>query len=130
MNSHKKIGRILGFIPIPPGSPFRFFISNLILSFIIEECIGTYFISFALGLLLSYDMYKKNKLRIKILEDCVLEETFMQEELSEFGVGEFQYDSDKVNNEDRDSIFENSLWINKVKRKSPKRGFSLIFRRN
>ena len=111
LNSNKYTGKLFGIINIPSGTPFRFILANAALSSIIEILIGTYFISAILAIIMSYEMYRKNKIRIEILENCILEEIFMEEELEIYGVGEFIYDSPIVTNGDRNSIFIDSLNI-------------------
>jgi hypothetical protein len=68
--------------------------------------VGTYFISSLFGIVLSVDMYYKNKKRDYILEKCIAEEIFMGFDLKEYGVGEFSEDPLYVTDSDRDSIFE------------------------
>ena len=109
LNSNKITGRLFGIIPIPEGSLLKFILVNLALSTAIEIFIGTYFISSLLGIILSYEMYRKSKLRLEILDYCLVDEIFMQEELDRNGVGEFTEDSTYVNDEDRDYIFTDSL---------------------
>jgi hypothetical protein len=109
LNSNKYTGKLFGIIGIPPGTPFHFILANSSLVFIIEVFIGTYFISGILAIIMSYEMYRKNKLRIEILENCILGEIFMKEELEKYGVGEFIYDSLEVTDDDRNSIFIDSL---------------------
>lgn len=109
LNSNKITGKLFGFITIPKGGLLKFILANLILSTLIEIFIGTYFISSLLGILLSYEMYRKNKLRLEILDYCLVDEIFMQEELDRHGVGEFTEDSPYVTDEDRDYIFLDSL---------------------
>ena len=111
LNSNRYTGKLFGIINIPSGTPFHFILANLALSTTIEIFIGTYFISGILAIIMSYEMYRKNKLRIEILENCILEEIFMGEELKTYGVGEFMYDSPIVTNGDRNSIFIDSLNI-------------------
>ena len=111
LNSNKYTGKLFGIIDIPSGTPFRFILANVALSSTIEIFIGTYFISVILAIIMSYEMYRKNKLRIEILENCILEEIFMEGELEEYGVGEFIYDSPIITNRDRNSIFIDSLNI-------------------
>ena len=111
LNSNKYTGKLFGIINIPSGTPFHFILANVVLSVTIEIFIGTYFISAILAIIVSYEMCRKNKLRIEILENCILEEIFMGEELETYGVGEFIYDSPIVTNGDRNSIFIDSLNI-------------------
>ena len=111
LNSNKYTGKLFGIIDIPSGTPFRFILANVALSSTIEIFIGTYFISVILAIIMSYEMHRKNKLRIEILENCILEEIFMEGELEEYGVGEFIYDSPIITNGDRNSIFIDSLNI-------------------
>lgn len=117
MNSRKDTGRILGIIPIPSGSPFKFILANLIFCSLLEIFIGFYFLSFFLLIVISYDMILKNKMRIEILENCILEEIVMAEDLKENGVGEWEYDSPTVTDEDRNSIFLDYLWVIKSRNK-------------
>ena len=126
MDSRKDTGIILGFIPIPKGTPFHFFIINLMFSAFIEMSVGTYFIVPFISLLICYDMYIKNDLRIKILENCLVDEIFMEEELKEYGVGEFVNDSVSVTDEDRNSIFLDSVWIIGSRNKKSNKIYSLF----
>ena len=109
LNSNKITGKLFGLFRIPEGSILKFILANLILSTAIEIFIGTYFISSLLGIILSYEMYRKNKLRLEILDYCLVDEIFMQEELDRNGVGEFTEDSPYVTDVDRDYIFLDSL---------------------
>lgn len=109
LNSNKVTGKLFGLIPIPEGSLLKFILANLILSTTIEIFIGTYFISSLLGILISYEMYRKSILRLEILDYCLVDEIFMKEELDRHGVGEFTEDSPYVTDEDRDYIFLDSL---------------------
>lgn len=109
LNSNKYTGKLFGIITIPPGTPFHFILANLLLCATIEILIGTYFISLIPAIILSYEMYRKNKMRIGILETCIVEEIFLSEELEEYGVGEFIYDSPSVTDEDRKNIFLDCL---------------------
>jgi len=111
LNSNKYTGKLFGIIRIPSGTPFHFILANAALSSTIEIFMGTYFISVILAIIMSYEMYRKNKIRIEILENCILEEIFMGEDLERYGIGEFIYDSPTVTNEDRNSIFIDSLNI-------------------
>jgi|688.fasta_scaffold189606_1 hypothetical protein len=106
MNSKRETGKILGIIPIPENGFIYFLISTFLISFIIEKYVGTYFISSLFGIVLSVDMYYKNKKRDYILEKCIAEEIFMGFDLKEYGVGEFSEDPLYVTDSDRDSIFE------------------------
>jgi hypothetical protein len=109
LNSNKYTGKLFGIIGIPSGTPFHLILGNAGLSSIIEIFIGTYFISVILAIAISYEMYRKNKLRIEILENCILGEVIMKEELEKYGVGEFIYDSSEVTDEDRKGIFIEAL---------------------
>ncbi len=109
LNSNKYTGKLFGIIGIPSGTPFHFILANASLSSIIEIFIGTYFISVIIAIAISYEMYRKNKLRIEILENCILGEVIMKEELEKYGVGEFIYDSSEVTDEDRKGIFIEAL---------------------
>ena len=106
MNSKRETSKILGIIPIPENGFIYFLISTFLISFIIEKYVGTYFISSLFGIVLSVDMYYKNKKRDYILEKCIAEEIFMGFDLKEYGVGEFSEDPLYVTDSDRDSIFE------------------------
>ena len=88
--------------------------------------VGTYFIVPFISLLICYDMYIKNDLRIKILENCLVDEIFMEEELKEYGVGEFVNDSVSVTDEDRNSIFLDSVWIIGSRNKKSNKIYSLF----
>lgn len=111
LNSLKEVTRIFGVIPIPNKTPLTFMISNLILSMMIEIIFGTYFISLVIAIFISYETYRKNKIKLEMLEYCIVEEIFMGEELERNGVGEFQNDSPFVTDEDRNYIFKDSLSI-------------------
>jgi len=54
-------------------------------------------------------MYRKNKMRIGILENCIVEEILMEGDLEKYGIGEFIHDSPSVTDEDRNSIFIESM---------------------
>lgn len=109
INSVKQITRIFGIIPIPVKSPLTFMVCNLILSLGIEIVFGTYLISLLVAILISYEVYRKNKIKMTILENCLIEESFMQEELERYGIGEFENDSPYVTDSDRDYIFRDSM---------------------
>ena len=109
LNSNKHTGKLFGIVSIPSGTPFRFILANAALSGIVEIFIGTYFISVILAILLSYEMYRKNKMRIGILENCIVEEILMEGDLEKYGIGEFIHDSPSVTDEDRNSIFIESM---------------------
>jgi hypothetical protein len=109
LNSNRYTGKLFGVIKIPSGTLFHFILANLVLSSTIEIFIGTYFISVIIGIIMSYEMYRKNKIRLEILDYCLVEEIFMQEELNRYGVGEFINDSIYVNDNDRNYIFTDSL---------------------
>jgi hypothetical protein len=109
LNSNKYTGKLFGIISIPPGTPFHFILANLAICFMIEILIGTYFISVIPAIIICYEMYRKNKMRIEILGNCIAEEIFFSEELEEYGVGEFIYDSPEITDEDRKNIFLDCL---------------------
>jgi hypothetical protein len=106
MNSRRETGKLIGIIPIPENGFFYFFLTTFLISFLIEKYIGTYFLSSLFGIILSLDMYYKDKTREKILEKCIAEEIFMEFDLKEYGVGEFSNDPLYITDEDRNSIFE------------------------
>ena len=115
IESLKEISKIFGLISIPSDRSI-FIPTTLFLSLFIELTISTYFISSILAIVICYEVYRKNKLKLEMIEFCLIEESFLQEELTRHGVGEFFMDSPYVTDADRDYIFKDSLAILKRNR--------------
>ena len=117
LNSNKVMCYMFGRIPIPPGIPFTFTISTIILASLIEIALPTFFIIPILSLIVCFEHYTIIYLRAEILEECMVEERCFQMGLIEDGINpEFPYDSLYVTVDDRRFILSDRIYFSKEKK--------------
>ena len=113
LRKNKRTGFIFGRFPIPNGIPFVFTSATLIIAAIIEVTFPTYFIIPLIALVTCWDHYLRIYFRAFILEQCILEEIMFQNDLIKNGIDpNFPEDPLYVTKEDRDSIFDECLYMN------------------
>jgi hypothetical protein len=117
LRKNKRTGFIFGRFPIPNGIPFIFTSATIIIATIIEAIFSTYFIIPFIALVTCWDHYLRISFRAFILEQCILEEIILQNDLIQNGIDpNFPEDPLYVTKEDRDSIFEECMYINPEKK--------------
>lgn len=106
LKRYKKISYMFGRIPVPPGIPFTFTVSTIVVASLIETAFPTFFIIPILSLIVCFEHYATIYLRTEILEECIADEIYYQMDLIQHGVGEFEHDPLYVTDSDREDILE------------------------
>jgi len=118
LNRNKAMCYMFGKIPVPPGIPFTFTISTIILASLIEIALPTFFIIPILSLIVCFEHYTIIYLIDEILEECMLEERCFQMGLIEDGINpEFESDSLHVTEDDRRFILSDRIYFSKKKKR-------------
>lgn len=113
LRKNKRTGFIFGRFPIPNGIPFIFTSATMIIAAIIEATFSTFFIIPLIALVTCWDHYLRIYFRAFILEQCILDEIIFQNDLIKNGIDpNFPEDPLYVTSEDRDSIFDECMYIN------------------
>ncbi len=121
LRKNKRTGFIFGRIPIPDGIPFVFTSATMTIAAIIEVTFSTYFIIPLIALVTCWDHYLRICFRAFILEQCIIEEIMFQNDLIKNGMDpNFPEDPLYVTKEDRDSIFDECMYINPEEKNSVK----------
>jgi hypothetical protein len=117
LNSNKAMCYMFGKIPVPPGIPFTFTLSTIIVASLIEIALPTFFIVPILSLIVCFEHYTIIYLRAEILEECMVEERCFQMGLIEDGINpEFESDSLHVTVDDRRFILSDRIYFSKEKK--------------
>jgi hypothetical protein len=106
INGNKKISYMFGRIPVPPGIPFTFSVSTIVVASLIEIAFPTFFIIPILSLIVCFEHYTIIYLRAEILEECMFSEENFQMDIIEHGVGEWKDDPLFITDSDREDILE------------------------
>lgn len=111
LKRYKKISYMFGRIPVPPGIPFTFTVSTIVVASLIETAFPTFFIIPILSLIVCFEHYATIYLRTEILEECIADEIYYQMDLIQHGVGEFEHDPLYVTDSDREDILEEVVHV-------------------
>jgi hypothetical protein len=111
LKSNKAMCYMFGRIPIPPGIPFIFTISTIVVASLIEIAFPTFFILPILFIIVCFEHYSIVQLKSYILEECIYTEGFFQMDLIKNGVGEWEEDSLNIDDNDREDILEEVIYI-------------------
>ena len=115
--ANKAMCYMFGKLPIPSGIPFTFTLSTIILASLVELAFPTFFIVPILSLIVCFEHYTIIYLRDEILEDCMIEERFLQMGLIEDGINpEFEHDSLYVTEDDRRFILSDRIYMHRGKK--------------
>jgi hypothetical protein len=106
---HKRFGKVFGKIPLPNGVPFYFQLFLFFVVFFIEVNIGSYFILPILANLYIMDVYYIVQTRKLVIDRCLIQEDVLEEDIACNTMDEKEWGPNRVINEDRDSIFDESL---------------------
>ena len=106
LNSNKAMCYMFGKIPVPPGIPFTFSVSTIVVASLIEIAFPTFFIIPILSLIVCFEHYTIIYLRAEILEECMISEENFQMDIIEHGVGEWKDDPLFITDSDREDILE------------------------
>lgn len=106
INGNKKISYMFGRIPVPPGIPFTFTVSTIVVASLTEIAFPTFFIIPILSLIVCFEHYTIIYLRAGILEECMFSEENFQMDIIEHGVGEWKDDPLFITDSDREDILE------------------------
>jgi hypothetical protein len=109
LESHKRFGKVFGKIPLPNGVPFYFQLFLFFIVFYIELNIGTYFILPILANVYAMDVYYIVQTRKLVIDRCLIQENVLEEDIVCNPMDEKEWGPNRVINEDRDSIFDESL---------------------
>lgn len=109
LESHKRFGKVFGKIPLPNGIPFYFQLFLFFVVFYIEVKIGTYFILPILANLYAMDVYYIVQTRKLVIDRCLIQEGILEKDIECNPMDEKEWGPNRVINEDRDSIFDDSL---------------------
>lgn len=110
LKRYKKISCMFGKIPIPPGIPFTFTLSTIIVASLLEIAFPTYFIVPILFIIVCFEHYSIVHIKSYILEKCIADEIYFQMDLIQHGVGEFEHDPLYVTDSDREDILEEVIY--------------------
>lgn len=102
---------MFGKIPIPPGIPFAFTLSTIIVASLLEIAFPTYFIVPILFIIVCFEHYSIVHIKSYILEKCIADEIYYQMDLIQHGVGEFEHDPLYVTDSDREDILEEVVHV-------------------
>ena len=111
LKRYKKISYMFGRIPIPPGIPFAFTLSTIIVASLLEIAFPTYFIVPILFIIVCFEHYSIVHIKSYILEKCIADEIYYQMDLIQHGVGEFEHDPLYVTDSDREDILEEVVGV-------------------
>lgn len=111
LKRYKKISYMFGKIPIPPGIPFAFTLSTIIVASLLEIAFPTYFIVPILFIIVCFEYYSIVHIKSYILEKCIADEIYYQMDLIQHGVGEFEHDPLYVTDSDREDILEEVVHV-------------------
>ena len=111
LKRYKKISYMFGKIPIPPGIPFAFTLSTIIVASLLEIAFPTYFIVPILFIIVCFEHYSIVHIKSYILEKCIADEIYYQMDLIQHGVGEFEHDPLYVTDSDREDILEEVVGV-------------------
>ena len=111
LKRYKKISYMFGKIPIPPGIPFAFTLSTIIVASLLEIAFPTYFIVPILFIIVCFEHYSIVHIKSYILEKCIADEIYYQMDLIQHGVGEFEHDPLYVTDSDREDILEEVVHV-------------------
>ena len=111
LKRYKKISFMFGRIPIPPGIPFAFTLSTIIVASLLEIAFPTYFIVPILFIIVCFEHYSIVHIKSYILEKCIADEIYYQMDLIQHGVGEFEHDPLYVTDSDREDILEEVVGV-------------------
>ncbi len=111
INGNKKISYMFGRIPVPPGIPFTFSVSTIVVASLIEIAFPTFFIIPILSLIVCFEHYSIVHIKSYILEKCIADEIYYQMDLIQHGVGEFEHDPLYVTDSDREDILEEVVGV-------------------
>ncbi len=111
LKRYKKISYMFGKIPIPPGIPFAFTLSTIIVASLLEIAFPTYFIVPILYIIVCFEHYSIVHIKSYILEKCIADEIYYQMDLIQHGVGEFEHDPLYVTDSDREDILEEVVGV-------------------
>ena len=106
LKRYKKISYMFGRIPVPPGIPFTFTVSTIVVASLIETAFPTFFIIPILSLIVCFEHYSIVHIKSYFLEKCIAYEIYYQMDLIQHGVGEFEHDPLYVTDSDREDILE------------------------
>lgn len=119
LDSHKLTGYMFKRIPMPPGIPLVFTLVNVFLFALIGNITQLELFMAIPCFAIVWEHYNVSFNRNMLLEDCIINESYMQFEFKENGVDpNFPEDPLYVTEEDREEIFSDNLY--KIKRQ----GFS------
>ncbi len=102
---------MFGRITVPPGIPFTFTVSTIVVASLIETAFPTFFIIPILSLIVCFEHYSIVHIKSYILEKCIADEIYYQMDLIQHGVGEFEHDPLYVTDSDREDILEEVVGV-------------------
>ena len=110
LDNHKKSGYILGTFSLPNGIPAYFIITTIIFAAFVQYYLPLYHLPFILTLFICWDLRIVLEIRNRVLETCILEESFLSTCLKmEGGDPYFPEDPAYVVESDRISIFNDAI---------------------
>jgi hypothetical protein len=111
LDSHKLTGYMFKRIPMPPGTPIIFTLANVLLFALIGKVTHLELLMAIPCFAIVWEHYNVSLNRNMVLEDCVVNEIYMQYEFVQNGVDpNFPDDPIYVTDEDREDIFRDNLY--------------------
>ena len=114
LDQHQRSGKVLHYLPLPPGIGFYFSLTSYALVAYYEVYIGSFFILPIIAIIYTIDLYYVAHLRGDVLTECMMEEIILENDIEKHPMDPEEWEPNYVTNEDRDSIFQDAINFNRI----------------